>query len=46
MNPPRIFGLSIKTYKLLRHAKVRNINANYFDIVILVRRLKLHIDLS
>lgn len=45
VNPPRIFGLGIKTYRLLRHAKVRNINASYLDVVFLMRKLGLHVDL-
>ena len=44
VNSPGIFSLGIKTYKLLRHAKVRNINASYFDVVILMKRLGLHTD--
>jgi len=45
VNSPRIFSLGIKTYKLLRHAKVRNINASYFNVVILMKRLGLHADI-
>jgi len=45
VNPPRIFSLGIKTYRLLRHAKVRNINADYFDVVFLMKRLGLHTDI-
>jgi len=45
VNSPGIFSLGIKTYKLLRHAKVRNINASYFDVVILMKRLGLHTDI-
>jgi len=44
VNPPRIFSLGIKTYKLFRHAKVRYINASYFDVVGLMKRLGLHAD--
>jgi glycosyltransferase involved in cell wall biosynthesis len=45
VNPPRILSLGIKTYKLLRHAKARKINASYFDVATLMRKLGLHVDL-
>jgi len=45
VDPPRIFSLGIKTYKLLRYAKIRNINADYFGIATLMRKLGLHVDL-
>jgi len=45
VSPPRILSLGIKTYKLLRHAKARKINASYFDVAALMRRLGLHTDL-
>jgi len=45
VNPPRILSLGIKTYKLLRHAKIRKINADYFGIATLMRKLGLHVDL-
>jgi len=45
VNSPRIFSLGIKTYKQLRHAKVRNINASYFNVVILMKKLGLYTDI-
>ncbi|PVU72996.1 hypothetical protein DDW08_00265 [Vulcanisaeta sp. SCGC AB-777_J10] len=38
VDQPRIFSLGIKTYKLLRYAKIRNINADYFGIATLMRK--------